>query len=300
MKNNLLNTMKFPYNIWNYKKNITSEIILQGDSISARYSGFWIGSWSVMLDAGLKSPFNPKHIFVTHPHSDHIGELMALITGVEPAPTIYVPHAVKDTLEAYIRSSRNLIYMCKNASNPCKIVACKPGDVIEFKSNKKKLMVKIFQTDHTIDSVGFAFSELVKKRDPAFLNCNQEELKLLSRSGVKLTIEEYHERFIYTGDTRNSIFLDPNLGIDWSKYPVIITECTFVGNLLSNEINQEISLFDNSRGHNHLDNLVKVAEKYPKTKFLLCHWSDRHKKEDLAEYFERQKFSNIEPWINPV
>ena len=70
--------MNFLQKIWEHAAKFPElGITLRGDSVAARYSCFWIKEWKIMLDAGLKAPFNPEHIRV--PRNDTVEELAFLL-----------------------------------------------------------------------------------------------------------------------------------------------------------------------------------------------------------------------------
>ena len=78
---------------------------------------------------------------------------------------------------------------------------------------------------------------------------------------------------IYTGDTRGSIF-ETEDNIEWNKYKLILTECTFIDEL-SSDIN--IPEMTKEKGHHYLSSLEKITKKYNQPLFILYHWSMRYK-----------------------
>ena len=111
--------MNFLVDVWKYQKNLKKDygidaldITLQGDAIAARYSGFWIREWKIMLDAGLHSEFNPEHIFITHTHLDHIGRLYEVLLNMKildrSKPKIYIPRGAKNFVKNYLDSMAQL------------------------------------------------------------------------------------------------------------------------------------------------------------------------------------------------
>ncbi len=290
--------MDFLYQVWNYKYHVKRKginITIQGDSIAARYSGFWINDWKIMLDAGLQSPFNPEHIFITHTHSDHIEKLSAIITGISTRPNIYVPYGTKEFVQNYLDSMSKLTTLDKSIKKrSCAIIECNPGDVKEVVFNGKKFQVKIFQTDHTINSIGFAFSEYRKKLKSKYQNVSKKELVDLIHLKVELSENVLFDLLVYTGDTRGTIFNNKNI-LDWNEYKVIITECTFI-----QELSQNINVKEHAykKGHNYLQSIVNTSKKYANPLFILCHWSMRYNKNNIKKFFNEKKYNNIEPFIN--
>jgi len=292
--------MEAIYSIWNYKHNFKHKglnITLQGDSRSARHSGFWINEWNIMLDAGIQSPFNIEHLFISHTHSDHINQIYPLIKGITTTPNIYIPYGTKEYVENFILSMRRLSSLTPDVKYlGCKLIEVKPGDILDLTFRKKKFQVKVFHTDHTINSVGYAFSEYRNKLKPEYNKLSKEKLKKLYRTGTNVSKETPTELLIYTGDTRGSIF-ETEDKIKWNNYKIILTECTFIDDL-SPDIN--IPEMAEEKGHHYLNSLEQIATKYPHPLFILCHWSMRYKKKDIAKYFIDKKYKNIIPWLNVV
>ena len=59
----------------------------------------------------------------------------------------------------------------------CELIEVKPRDILELTFRKKNFQVKVFQTDHTINSVGYAFSEYRNKLKPEYKKLHKDELK---------------------------------------------------------------------------------------------------------------------------
>lgn len=288
----------FMYEIWNYKKTIKKlNITLRGDAWSARWSGFWIQEWKVMLDAGISSAFSPEHIFITHTHLDHVAKIIFILTNTTSFPNIYVPPGSKEYIHNYIVAYNKL--NCMNEEDGQyrgNLIEVNPGDIIPIKVGNKNFEVKVFQADHTVVAIGFAFSEMKQKLKSEFQGKSGKEIKELKDSGVEITEEVRQNLLVYTGDTKNTIF-DTISQIDWNSYKVIMTECTYIEALPTDKNVYEMS---EENGHNVLEFLEKTAEKYPDPLWILCHWSQRYKREDIKEHFESKDYKNIIPWINPV
>ena len=293
--------MDYIYQIWDYKYNINAnnlKLTLQGDAISARFSGFWINDWKIMLDAGLSSKFNPEHIFISHTHNDHICRLACILTGLSKKPVIYVPYGTGQCVKNYLHAVSKLTLSFEELENGelnkyAQIIECNPGDTFNVQFSKKRFQIKIFQTDHTINSVGFAFSEYKNKLKKEFINLPKDKIRELAHDKIALTEEILDNVLVYTGDTRNSIF--NNNILNWDQYKVIITECTFIQDL-SPDINA--SEHANKKGHNYLQAIEQTAKKYHNPLFILCHWSARYNKEEIKALFENKKYNNIIPYLN--
>jgi ribonuclease BN (tRNA processing enzyme) len=284
--------MSFLYKCWEKKKELKDiNITIQGDSVSARYSGFWIKQWKVMLDAGLQTAFVPEYIFITHSHSDHVEKLPMIIMNMKKCPQIFVPKGTKKFIEQYLYSHYRLACLRDNPNyfERLNIREVSDGDEIECLFNKKKVKVKVFKTDHTIKSVGYAFSCYKNKLKDEYKKIDKKEFKNLAKSGIKLSEEILINTLIYTGDTRGTIFGKNN--INWNSYKYIITECTFI-----DQLTPESKQYAEEKGHNHMDNILNTIKVLDKPTFILVHWSARYDNEELIKYFKDNKFKII-PWI---
>jgi len=285
--------MDFIYNVWKKKVPLPgTTITLRGDSLAARCSCFWINEWKVMLDAGLKGYFNPKFIFITHTHTDHIERLHSILTDICTKPIVYVPKGTAKFVARYLNSMSRLTSLCPYVvCKHCTLVEVEPRDEIELVINNSRFVVRVFQTDHTVNSIGYAFSEFRKRLKPEYADLKQDDCAALARAGTEINHEVELNILIYTGDTTGTIF-DTD-AIDWGSYAVIITECTFI-NIESDDV---ITLARNKK-HNYSDNIVDLATRCPNTLFVLCHWSVRYKPDVITRYFEEIGMPNIMPWVN--
>jgi ribonuclease Z len=286
------------YKHWNYHRNLKEyglPITMRGDAWAAKYSGFWIQEWKIMLDAGFSSPYSPEHIFITHTHLDHVGKINFILHNINTVPNIYVPPGSKQYIDNYIKAYRQLNRLDqKDTRYPGNIIEVNPGDIIPIRINDRNFEVTVFRTDHTIVSVGFAFSEFTNKLKDEYKSKTGKEIKELKDAGMEITEKKKQELFVYTGDTKNTIFDDSKI-IDWNKYKIIMTECTYIKALPSEK---DVDTLGEQNGHNILENIEETAKKYPNAHFLLCHWSMRYDKKDIKEHFEKQNYKNISCWVN--
>ena len=269
------------------------DITLSGSSVAARYSGFYIKEWKVMLDAGLQSPYNPKYIFITHSHSDHISKLPDILTGICTKPKIYVPAGVKDILQKYLDINKQLCASSKEKFNGAEIIEVKDGQEIIIKVKGKTLLVKVFHTDHTISSVGYAFSEYRNKLKKQYIGLPKDQFKKLIKDKVVITEPRIFNLLIYTGDTKGTIFKSKN--IDWNSYNIILTECTYL-----QELSPKVDVIKlaEKNGHNYFKNIEHYASIYKDTTFMLCHWSTRYTRENIIKYIKEKNYKNIIAWEN--
>ncbi|KAL2188540.1 hypothetical protein L209DRAFT_751516 [Thermothelomyces heterothallicus CBS 203.75] len=83
-------------------------LTLTGRSRAAWHTSFVIPQLNLLLDAGLVvNNLRPKHIFLTHGHSDHTLLTPAFVKRSDP-PDIYCPAEMKDALDGFINAKTML------------------------------------------------------------------------------------------------------------------------------------------------------------------------------------------------
>jgi ribonuclease Z len=92
---------------WRFPKPYHN-LTLTGRSRAAWHTSFVIPQLNLLLDAGLcVNNLRPKHIFLTHGHSDHTLLTPAFVKRSDP-PDIYCPAEMKDALDAFINAKTML------------------------------------------------------------------------------------------------------------------------------------------------------------------------------------------------
>ncbi|KAL2201107.1 beta-lactamase-like protein [Corynascus similis CBS 632.67] len=92
---------------WRFPKPYHN-LTLIGRSRAAWHTSFVIPQLNLLLDAGLVvNNLRPKHIFLTHGHSDHTLLTPAFVKRSDP-PDIYCPAEMKDALDGFINAKTML------------------------------------------------------------------------------------------------------------------------------------------------------------------------------------------------
>ncbi|KAL2156310.1 hypothetical protein VTH82DRAFT_1055 [Thermothelomyces myriococcoides] len=92
---------------WRFPKPYHN-LTLTGRSRAAWHTSFVIPQLNLLLDAGLVvNNLRPKHIFLTHGHSDHTLLTPAFVKRSDP-PDIYCPAEMKDALDNFINAKTML------------------------------------------------------------------------------------------------------------------------------------------------------------------------------------------------
>lgn len=293
------------YDVWyrfkKYFKQEGANFSLQGHSISARFSGFWIPEYQIMFDAGIPSPFNPLHIFITHGHSDHAFMLPVILTGINTKPFVYVPRGCGQLVRNLLIAKHQLSRCDGNApfdvDRACTLVEVQDGDSVPITvQGGLPMIVRVFATEHKVPSVGFALFHVRSRLKPEFSSLKGPELAQKRKAGVELNMQVQVPCVAYVGDSTPK-WLSHRLFVE-NEFPIILCESTFVG-ALEEEPQRAIDAAA-EHGHTNWDELGPLIAKKQvegaNTTFVLVHWSDRYSMKTIEKFFEGKK--NIFAWIN--
>lgn len=294
------------WKIWTVRPPYTfpdTNLTLKGYSVAALRTNFYIKELGIMLDAGLSSPnVTINHLFVTHPHSDHIANLPFHIHSYK-APDkiqIYIPKGIEKHLKAFIESA----YLLSSHTfledlnikseelflyNFFDLINVEPGMILPILIKKKKYKAEVFKCYHTVPCVGYGITEIRTKLKEELKEKTPKELAELRKQGIDLNREVDLKLFCYLGDTSKEIFA----GDEWDKvtqYKTIIIECTFI-------VDEDIDQAEKTK-HIHWKSLHPVIEKHPWNTFILIHFSQRYHNSFIDAFFKNVAMKNIVLWIN--
>lgn len=213
--------------------------------------------------------------FVTHAHLDHMAALPVYVARrrmmkMEP-PTIYLPEPCVDTVHRLLQVWQRL----DRGRMICELVGVKPGDEFEL---SREHVVTVFETKHTIASVGYVVWDRRKKLKPEFQGLTQDQIRDIRLSGVDVSHEIRVPLVCYTGDTSPP-------GLD--GYPpvyesqVLITEMTFYR---PEHRKEKIHKF----GHMHLDDILARADRFRNELIVLAHFSTRYHERQIRRAVENR------------
>ena len=154
------------------------------------------------------------------------------------------------------------------------------------------MQVRVFETFHTVRSVGYALLHRRKRLRAEYASKTGKELAQLRKEGVDINEEVLLPALVYVGDSRPHWHSDPLFR--HFSFPFIMCECTFVGAL---EDMQRASEAARTHGHTCWEELeCEIAENCDdaNTTYILVHWSNRYDPGQIAEFFETK--SNICAW----
>ena len=198
-------------------------LTIEGYSRAAVQSYWRIPELKIGFDLG-GSPWDfmgLKTVLVTHAHLDHMAALPVYVARrrmmkMEP-PTIYLPAEVVEPTERLLRAWQRL----DRGRMLCNLIGVEPGQEFEL---SREHVVTVFQTTHTVPSVGYIVWDRRRKLRPELAGKNQNEIRELATAGTPVTEEVRVPIVCYAGDTS-----PPGLDNDPAVYEsqVLITELTF-------------------------------------------------------------------------
>ncbi|KAH8666552.1 beta-lactamase-like protein [Xylariales sp. PMI_506] len=292
------------------------DYVLTGKSRAAWHTSFVIPQLNLLLDAGLcVNNLRPKHIFLTHGHTDHTLLTPAFVKRDDP-PDIFCPFEMTTVLNNFI-SAKTILNLGGvvsledvNASEAARLASAPPdgdppkrhklnthemrglrdGDVVPLRRTKN-VTAMAFSCDHSLPCLGYVFSVTTNKLKLEYQGKEAKELQSIRKSGIEITEPISRPVFAFLGDTTaNTLAAAPQ----WLQdgIPVVITECSF--------------LYEEHRGqaektkHTMWSDLEKVIRRWPQTTFILMHFSLRYTEKEIRQFFHglTDAPSNIVVWID--
>ena len=262
---------------------------VHGIAIAGFYSFVMVENLGVCFDLGIGSRTTAKYatVLISHGHHDHCGGLYRhnhhrKVTKMQiknlPQATYVIPKVCLRGIRQMYLGFQNLdagkeeIHLKKLHPN---YVVLEPG---EDHWITKDMFTRPFQTKHRVPSQGYTVFQRRNKLKLEFQD-RKHEIKDLKLAGVQITHEVDVPLVSYSGDTViEGIFCHP----DVMRSELLIMECTILDDSLSVQETR-------NRGHVHLDELLKHADKFVGIPdILLCHFSARYKPNEIKEKIENR------------
>ncbi|PKS13229.1 hypothetical protein jhhlp_000575 [Lomentospora prolificans] len=157
--------------------------------------------------------------------------------------------------------------------------------------SNENIYATAFACDHTVPCLGYVFSSVAQKLKPEYSSLPGHELKALREAGIEITVPQSTPFLAFLGDTTaETLAAEP----DWlrEEIPVVITECSF---LYPEHRSQAIKT-----KHTSWSDLEKIIRKWPKTTFVLMHFSLRYKDKEVRQFFKEMidPPKNIVIWVD--
>lgn len=247
---------------------------IEGTSVSGIGTCITLPQMGIVLDIGVCPMSATRHptVLVTHGHVDHLGaaiqhaavrDLMAM-----PKSHFIVPEAVKAPLERMFEAWAEL----QHEITPCQITVASPGEDVILGKN---LIVRPFATDHVIPSQGYRIIERRQKLKPEYAHITGPEIGSLRKEGVTVMDTVEFLKVVYTGDTRPTVWDQPEHE-DLQTAQVVITEATY----LTDDASPEKA---HQRGHTHILDHIARAHRFRQEAVVFTHFSARHDRHQIDQ-----------------
>lgn len=204
-----------------------------------------------------------QHFFVTHAHLDHLSGLPVIVARrrmMKMGPTtIYMPAGDVDLCRRIL----DLWQRLDRGRMTCELIGVKPGDQIEL---SREHVVEVFETTHSVPSVGYQVWERKKKLKPELVGLPQDQIRDMKLAGAVVDQECRIPLLCYTGDTTPEA-LDKYAPAFESR--ILITEMSFFH---PDHIPTKVHKF----GHTHMYDIVFRSEKFKNELIILSHFSTRY------------------------
>jgi len=291
---------------WRFPKPYQN-YVLTGRSKAAWHTSFVIPQLNLLLDAGLcVNKLRPKHVFLTHGHSDHTLLAPAFGTRQDP-PDVYCPIEMASAFTAFChaRTILNLGGLVTEDSfdgasgedtddgvggargggggertgilDTHITHGISAGDTVPLRRTHN-ITAQAFACDHTVPCLGFVFQQTTPKLKPEYKSLTGAQLRdLREKQGMSITADVTVPIFAFLGDTTTApLEAEP----EWLRQgiPVVITECSF--------LYEEHAAQATKTKHTCWTELEKVVRKWPKTTFVLIHFSLRYSEEEIRKFFK--------------
>lgn len=285
------------WNVWNDHPSIKlpGNYTLQGFSIAALRTNFYVNELGLMLDAGISGNFSPDYICVTHGHADHSANLPChLYSKKDGKIQILVPKDSTDKFGNFIDSSivlgkDNQIADEKDLDMRFHdVIGVVGDDRIDAKLRGKDFSIEVIECYHSIPCVGFGFIEKRKKLKTEYSKLPGKEIALLRKSGTDVNETIELNQFCFLGDTSKEV-----LEKQWTKlkkYKCIMIECTFIKD-------EDYDQADKTK-HIHWKDLESYVRENQDISFILFHFSQRYKKAEIVSFFDDLNYKNVQHWAN--
>jgi ribonuclease Z len=287
---------------WRFPKP-NDHLVLTGTSRAAWHTSFVISQLNLLLDAGLcVNKQRPRHIFLTHGHSDHTLLAPAFVKRNDPdPPNICCPVEMADALDAFLHSKTMLDLggLVRNEEargvdgkglDTHSIQGVRAGDTVPLR-RKAGWSAAVVACDHSVPCVGYVFSHTTTRLRPEYAGLSQAELAVLRKNGAELSMPVSKRVFAFLGDTTVSTLANTPSWLE-EGIPVVITECSFLQDKHRAQAEQT--------KHTLWSDLEKVVRRWQSTTFILTHFSLRYSDDDVRTFFTEMDDPprNIIVWIS--
>ena len=271
---------------------------------SADASAYFVPELGVCFDAGLSvASLAPRSVFLTHGHRDHTAALPVLAR----AARVYVPRAIDPLVRRFLIAEAQLNY--GQAQSDAETEAflgldLRPVDDGEafllepdrYQGSPTPLGLEVFTAPHKkgVPSCSYGLFRRKSRLKAEYQGLDKRSLGALVREDVQIT-EPYDQGVLFfSGDTTIDLLRERHQEI-LPKYETVIHEVTFLG-----EPSEDLDAATRKKGHTHYAQLHPWIAAFPRTTFVLVHWSLRYSKEEVLAFFDKSYGGvpkNVVLWI---
>ncbi len=241
----------------------TDYFTVLGYSVAGEETVVAVPELDICFDIG-KAPdqvISINNILLSHGHIDHAAGLAyylshRLFCG-QKRGTIFLPDALAEPVNQIMKAWSAL----DGSKVEADIVQVRGGDKFHI---RRDLLVRVFDTNHNRNSVGYTVLNVRKKLKPEYHGKQGKELAELRRQGVEIENIIEVPLITYTGDTCSEDYSHHSHVRD-SK--ILVIECTFF----------EQEHIDRAKAgkHIHIDTLADALVNMNNEKIILTHFSQR-------------------------
>lgn len=252
------------------------------------------------LDCGfIPHPQRRSHLFLTHAHGDHSTSLPFVISRHCP-PDIFLPEATVEACRSYLE--RHLDFRLHGQEIESFLptfalhgVTAGSKHRLSGKVHSDKI-VEVFSVYHSVACVGYGFSQEKKRLKPEYQGLPGAKLGQLRKEGTVIDQNYESPMFAFMGDTTAQFYrehaeLEKEGKENIFRFPLIITECTFLGD------HEEDAQRAEQTKHTLWPELKPIVQAHPQVTFLLIHFSLRYSEVEVRAFFQKENLPNVVAFV---